>query len=139
MGARISPSAVLAIPISELPNDEKQFRCDMRTHGSNARSSMALFVILLGLLVPAQAPAVGSWSSLVNLAPDSPTHRTGHMLLLSDGTVMVQNYDQPGWFLLTPDSHGSYLNGTWTTIASMHSGRGYYSSVLLTDGRVFVA
>ena len=62
------------------------------------------------------------------------------MLLLPDGTVMTAN---PGtsssWYRLTPDIHGSYANGTWTTLASMHDTRLYYSSEVLRDGRVFVA
>jgi hypothetical protein len=44
-----------------------------------------------------------------------------------------------GWYRLTPDSHGSYINGTWTTLASMHDTRLYCSSDVLPDGRVFVA
>jgi hypothetical protein len=37
------------------------------------------------------------------------------MLLLSDGTVMVQNNgdNYAGWMRLKPDIHGSYVNGTW--------------------------
>ena len=35
--------------------------------------------------------------------------------------------------------HGSYLNGTWTTLASMADTRLYYSAAVLMDGRVFVA
>jgi subtilisin-like proprotein convertase family protein len=43
------------------------------------------------------------------------------------------------WFRLTPDIHGSYLNGTWSSLASMHDTRLYFSSQVLKDGRVFVA
>src|ERR1044072_4397371 len=114
----------------------------MRIQRENSICEIArrgLLVALLALFIPGEALAVGSWTSLVNLAPDSPAGRTGHMLLLSDGTVMVQNYDQTGWFRLMPDTNGSYITGTWTNIAPMHDGRGYYSSVVLRDGRVFVA
>ena len=61
------------------------------------------------------------------------------MLLLTDGTVMCQNSGNTTWYLLTPDIHGSYLNGTWSTLAPMHDSRRYYSSQVLRDGRVFVA
>jgi len=61
------------------------------------------------------------------------------MLLLTDGTVMAANYGGNAWYRLTPDSTGSYINGTWTTLASMHNTRLYYSSDVLRDGRVFVA
>ena len=61
------------------------------------------------------------------------------MLLLTDGTVMCQNSGNTAWYQLTPDIHGSYLNGTWSTLAPMHDSRRYYSSQVLRDGRVFVA
>ena len=38
-----------------------------------------------------------------------------------------------------PDSHGSYVDGTWTRLASMHEPRLYYASAVLPDGDVFVA
>jgi len=62
------------------------------------------------------------------------------MLLLSDGTVMAANASVSAvWYQLTPDRNGSYVNGTWSTLSSMHDTRLYYSSAVLTDGRVFVA
>ena len=65
------------------------------------------------------------------------------MLLLSDGSVMAEQGQASGitanWYRLKPDSHGSYVNGTWSTLASMHDSRLYFSSQVLTDGRVFVA
>jgi hypothetical protein len=44
-----------------------------------------------------------------------------------------------GWYRLTPDIHGSYVNGTWSTLASMIDTRLYYATQMLKDGRVFVA
>ena len=62
------------------------------------------------------------------------------MLLLPDGTVMAANSStSASWYKLKPDIHGSYANGTWTTLTSMHDTRLYYSSDVLTNGRVFVA
>ena len=61
------------------------------------------------------------------------------MLLLSDGSVMVQGGSGSSWYRLKPDIHGGYVNGTWTTLASMHDTRLYYSTQVLKDGRVFVA
>jgi hypothetical protein len=65
------------------------------------------------------------------------------MLLLSDGTVMAQgaplgSVGSSQWFRLTPDASGSYANGTWTTLASMHVSRQYFPSNVLPDGRVFL-
>ncbi len=42
------------------------------------------------------------------------------------------------WYLLTPDSNGSYVNGTWSTIASMSTQRLYYGSNVMQNGNVFV-
>src|SRR5450759_4524132 len=52
---------------------------------------------------------------------------------------MAQNNGGNAWYRLTPDSHGSYVNGTWTTTAAMHDTRLYFSSDVLRDGRLFVA
>lgn len=43
------------------------------------------------------------------------------------------------WYRLTPDIHGSYVNGTWSAMASMNASRLYFASVVLRDGRVLVA
>jgi hypothetical protein len=60
------------------------------------------------------------------------------MLLLSDATVMVQSGTSSNWFRLTP-TNGSYIQGGWSNIASMSYERANYASVVLQDGRVFVA
>src|SRR5262245_53483730 len=61
------------------------------------------------------------------------------MLLLTDGTVMVQGYN-PGnnWMQLTPDDSGSYINGTWSLLASMSIPRLYYASHVLPSGKVWI-
>jgi len=43
-----------------------------------------------------------------------------HMYLMTNGKVLVQtreNQNFENWWLLTPDSKGSYLNGTWSRAA----------------------
>ena len=79
--------------------------------------------------------AVGTWTTTQEQAAKS----VELVLLLTDGTVMAANYNGNAWYKLTPDIHGSYVNGKWTTLASMHDTRLYYSSDVLPDGRVFVA
>jgi hypothetical protein len=66
------------------------------------------------------------------------TSGPGVMLLLTDGTVLVQDAESPRWFKLTPDIHGSYVNGTWKQVASTPSNYGplWFGSVVLPDGRV---
>ena len=101
------------------------------------------FIIsLLTLFDLTPAMAVGSWNHLANTAPDS----VELMLLLPDGTVMCANNPSDifggkghNWYRLTPDGHGNYANGTWTTLAPMNDTRLFYSSDVLRDGRVFVA
>ncbi len=90
----------------------------------------------------ATPPVTGTWRPLTNTAPHS---NAGVMLLLTDGTVLAKTTaggsDGIGntWDKLTPDSHGSYLNGTWSTIAPMRDTRLYFSSQVMPDGRVYVA
>ena len=83
----------------------------------------------------------GVWTQLTNLAPSD--QGTSTMMLLSDGTVMVQGGGNPTtvtktWYRLTPDATGSYANGTWSQLASMGLEREWYASNMLPDGRVFV-
>ena len=78
----------------------------------------------------------GTWTQLTRSAPGG----VGTMLLLADGSVLAQiNGASTDWARLTPDSHGSYVNGTWTRQAPMHDSRLYDASQVLRDGRVFVA
>ena len=61
-------------------------------------------------------------------------------ILLTDGTVMIQDGGCPDWWRLTPDQNGSYVNGTWTQLASLPSGYSplYHSSAVLPDGRLII-
>jgi hypothetical protein len=74
-----------------------------------------------------------------------PTEGIETMLLLTDGTVLAHGADKSGgfigktWYKLTPDSTGSYRNGTWTSLASMSSTRLYDFSAVLKNGKVLVA
>src|SRR5262249_49578729 len=42
------------------------------------------------------------------------------------------------WYKITPDSTGSYINGTFSSLASMSLQRLYFASNVLQDGRVLV-
>ena len=91
-------------------------------------------------VLEARTLPAGTWTALANLAPSSSG--LGTMMLLSDGTVMVQGGGSAAavstWYQLTPDGSGSYVNGTWGQLASMGHTRLYYGSNVLTDGRVLV-
>jgi hypothetical protein len=88
--------------------------------------------LILFITFGAQA---GTWTQLAHPAP----YFINQLLLLSDGTVMAQGDQTTNWYRLTPDVHGSYVNGTWSSLASMRYTRLYYSSEVLTNGRVIVA
>ncbi|NOS72456.1 MAG: hypothetical protein HOP33_21355 [Verrucomicrobia bacterium] len=74
-----------------------------------------------------------TWIPLANAPPDT----VGHLHLLSDGTVLAMH--DTTWYRLTPDSTGSYVNGTWSSTAPMADTRFFYASQLLQDGRLLVA
>ena len=99
----------------------------------NLLAPCLLLLLLLTLFAPGRTLAVGTWTPLVNQAPSG----INQMFLLPDGTVMGQHGDT-NWYRLTPDTNGSYVNGTWTTVAPMHDSRTYYSGQVLRDGRVLV-
>jgi Kelch motif len=77
----------------------------------------------------------GTWTPLTH----QPTFSANAMILLTDGTVMCQELATANWWKLSPDAFGSYVNGTWSSIAVGPNGPTYYASAVLRDGRVFVA
>ena len=90
--------------------------------------------LLVGLFSPCCAEATGTWTPLVH----SPPVGVNNCLLLSDGTVFGMN-GAGQCAKLTPDSHGSYANGTWASLPTMNYGRLFFSSDLLTNGNVYVS
>jgi len=86
----------------------------------------------------AQGPPItsGAWSGLAHQPPVA----VNNCLLLTDATVMCQQLVTNNWYRLTPDNTGSYVNGTWTQLASMSSAYKplYFASAVLPDGRVIV-
>ena len=57
------------------------------------------------------------------------------MVQETDGTILVQSFDGQTWWKLTPDATGSYINGTWTRLATAPTPRLYFASQVLPDGR----
>jgi hypothetical protein len=76
------------------------------------------------------------WQALTNTA----SFIAGTSLLLTDGSVMVQDILSANWWKLVPDASGSYVNGTWTQLAPAPNGYQplYYASQVLPDGRVII-
>jgi hypothetical protein len=96
--------------------------------------------------------SAGSWQTLKNPPPIpeiidptgidfGPGGAVGP-LLLTDGGVLIQNAGYYGEdakvFKLTPDIHGSYVNGTWTQLASKPYISYAAAQAVLADGRVII-
>ena len=87
--------------------------------------------------LPGQTEAASvKWQKMVN----QPPFNTDSANLLTDGTVLVHQYNSNKWWRLTPDINGSYLNGSWTQVASMASDYAplYFANAVLPDGRLIV-
>jgi hypothetical protein len=119
----------------------------MGSHKS-VKVSVALGVALL-TLVGGSRSASAAFTPLVN----QPPAFLNSCLLLTDGSVMCQTFASNTWHRLTPDSSGSYLNGTWDSspIAPMPNGTDaaagctpcayqplFFGSQVLPDGKVVV-
>jgi len=79
-------------------------------------------------------PYGGSWQVLVAAPPFSP----GEMALMTDGTVIVHESSTSDWWRFTPDNFGSYVNGSWSRIASFPSGYAptFFGLAVLPNGSV---
>ncbi len=94
---------------------------------------LALTAPLLAATCQLQAQTL---TNLIHQAPDGAEVE----MLLTDGTVLVQGYQDQDWYKLTPDINGSYINGTWTQVASLASNYDPYAmaEAVLADGRVLI-
>ncbi len=104
-------------------------------------TSIAAMAAVLALGTLPGTAAAQTWTKLKNTPPTAASAP----LLLKDGSVIVQNNDDGSvftgdWYKLTPDNTGSYVNGTWSKIASMPSGYAplFYASQVLPNGDVVV-
>jgi len=98
---------------------------------SNPKIGLSLLALSIGV-----SSAIGqTWTPLKN---QPATFTPGINLLLTDGTVLVQNVGARDWWRLTPDITGSYVNGTWSSAGSTQVGYApeYFASSVLADGRM---
>src|SRR4051812_7652557 len=94
----------------------------------------------------AATTAIGGVATAATLQPltnQPPAYvGLGPPFLLTDGSVMFQDDSFTGWWKLTPDASGSYLDGTWSELASFPADWNYgpyaYASAVLADGRVLI-
>jgi hypothetical protein len=113
-----------------------------RRRGGRVRSVRAYAAcgVLLACLVAQAAPAhAGTWSQ-VNLLP--PAGNPANVALLTDGRLLVSGGDSTPnwnkWWTLTPDSAGSYENGTWAAVGDSAYGRLFNPAFVLNNGKYLV-
>ena len=94
---------------------------------------LAVITLLLAVCSLSQAQTI---TALKNRPPDG----AGIVFLLTDGTVLAQGNQGQDWWKLTPDINGSYVNGTWSQVASLAADYDPYAmaSQTLADGRVLI-
>ena len=101
-----------------------------------------LGIVLIFLLTRPNIARAQSWTPLSHqpCSDGQPCFGPGTALLLTDGSVMAQANGGSNWYRLTPDNTGSYVNGTWSQLASLPAGYSplYFASAVLPDGRVIV-
>jgi len=98
--------------------------------------AVALLTLLAWSSIASSQQPTQMWQKLTN----QPGVNTDTALMLTDGRVMMHEYNSTNWYALTPTVTGSYLNGTWKQLASMPSGYEplYFASAVLPDGQVLV-
>lgn len=80
--------------------------------------------------------AAGTWTPLSNQL--DLFDGIGNPILLTDGSVLVQDAGYNDWYRLTPDRDGSYVNGTWKPVALAPYNPLYHSTQVLPDGRMVI-
>ncbi len=99
--------------------------------------TVAAAALLVAASGAAQAQTI---KTLRNQAPEVLSYG----FLMTDGTVLAQGSPGPNggsfnhWFKLTPDSKGSYLNGTWSQVANSPYSPSAENGAVLADGRLAI-
>jgi hypothetical protein len=129
-----------SLPLSDMVSDGLTVQKWQISHEREGMKNHTLAVALASVLacsaIASSQESSSKWQKLTN----QPTFNTDTALLLTDGTVMMHQYNSTNWWKLTPSITGSYLNGTWTQLASMQSGYEplYFASAVMIDGQVLI-
>ncbi|MGA2002998.1 MAG: hypothetical protein ABSG70_06445 [Terriglobales bacterium] len=88
------------------------------------------------MLIVSSAALAQTVTPLKNQPPDGIIYS----FQMTDGTVLAQGYNCSDFWKLTPDNTGSYVNGTWTQVASLPTGYApdATASAVLADGRLLL-
>lgn len=98
--------------------------------------------MLRGIVIAAlfaALPAIAQAQTITSLT--HPLSQGGQLSFqLTDGRVLTQSYNDQSWYVLTPDNTGSYVNGSWTKVASLPSNYSpdAFASQVLADGRLLI-
>src|ERR1700688_5224224 len=100
-----------------------------------SRKLSSVATILLSVL--AGVSQAQKLTQLVHPAPDGAIVE----YLMTDGSIVVQGGTCSDFWKLTPDNKGSYVNGSWTQIASLPSNYSPYANAeaVLADGRLVIS
>jgi hypothetical protein len=88
-----------------------------------------------------QPSSSGSWSELNTFPPSLFLfYGATNPLLLTDGTVLVEDAGTGSWAALTPDINGSYINGSFSPLNPIPAPYAplIHPGAVLPDGRVLV-
>ena len=110
--------------------------------------SLLLFVLpvlMFGFWSQSVARADGTWTKITN----NPPGPIDTCYLLTDGRIMCHDAREDtantkrNWYVLTPDSTGSYVAGKWTAPGDIALLPGtysplYYAGAVLADGRLVI-
>ena len=101
------------------------------------KASRSLLLSLLTLCGCFSVVSAQSWTSTINPSPQA----IGPLLQLRDGRILAhsdQNGDANRWYILTPDSAGSYANGTWSGPYNFPANYSpfFFSTAVLLNGNV---
>jgi hypothetical protein len=85
--------------------------------------------------------ASGTWTRIATNPPT--TNGVAHVQLLTDGSVIALDSGCAAtgkWYRLVPDTHGSYVHGSWHSIGAMPTGYNplYFASAVLPNGKFIV-
>lgn len=100
------------------------------------RHSFMLAAALIAAVLPIAAGAQ-TFTNLKNQPPDGAVIT----MQMTDGTVIAQGGGLNDWWKLTPDNKGSYVNGTWTQLATLPAGYAPYAmaEAVMADGRLLIS
>lgn len=73
-----------------------------------------------------------TWTLLKN----QPSTYVSGMWLMQDGRVLANLYGKNQLVTLTPNSKGSYVDGKWDRVGTLHRKKLFYASAVLSDGRL---